>query len=61
MVSYYLISDNSNITNTETQHGHNMTTITNRILKFKPVTKKLIVTDNTLFTGITFSRIIFFT
>ena len=37
-------SDNSNIANIKTQHQEIMTTITNRILKIKPVIKISIVT-----------------
>ena len=50
-------SDNSNIANIKTKHRQIMTTITNRILKFKPMIKKPIVADDIFFTIITFSRI----
>ena len=50
-------SDNSNIANIKTKYCQIMTTITNRILKFKPMIKKPIAVDNKLLTVITFSRI----
>ena len=50
-------SDNDNIANIKTQHHQIMTTIANRILKFKIMINKPTVTDNTLFTVITFSKI----
>ena len=54
-------SDNTNITNIKTLRRKIMTTITNRILKLKPMIKKPIVADNIFFTVITFSRINLFT
>ena len=54
-------SDNSNIANIKIQHQEIMTTITNRILKIKPVIKISIVTNHTFFAIITFSYISSFT
>ena len=54
-------SDNSIIANIKAQHYQVMATITNRMLKFKPMIKKPIMADNTFFTVITFSRINSFT
>ena len=50
-------SDNDSIANTTKQHRQIMTTGTKRILKFKPMAKKPLVTDNIFFTVITFSNI----
>ena len=52
-------SFNSNINNNaniKTQHRQVMTTITDRILKFKPMIKKPIVTNHSFFIVITFSK-----
>ena len=50
-------SHNSNIANIKTQHSQIMTTITNIILKFKPMIKKPIVPNHAYFTFIIFGRI----
>ena len=50
-------SDNSNITRTKAQPYDIMTTITDRILKVKTMIEKLIITNNTSFIIITFSKI----
>ena len=49
--------DNSSIANIETQHRQIITTIAKRILKYKPMIKKPLVTDNTFFTVSIFSKI----
>ena len=54
-------SDNSNISKIKTQHHQIMTTITDRILKFKPMIKTSVVANYTSFTAITFSNISSFT
>ena len=45
-------SDNSNIANIKAQYCQTMATITDRILKFKPIIKKAIVANYTFFTRI---------
>ena len=50
-------SDNINIAYIKAQNRQIMTTITNIILKFEPMTKKPLVTNHAFFTSITFSRI----
>ena len=50
-------SDNSNIANVKTEHHQIITTITNMILKSKPMIKEPIMAGNKLFAVITFSRI----
>ena len=50
-------SDNSTIANIKTQYYQIMTTILSRILKFKPVIKKPIVTNHTFFIATSFSNI----
>ena len=54
-------SDNSNIVHVKIHYHQIMMTVTDRILKFETMTKKSIVTDNTFFTVITFSRLNSFT
>ena len=51
-----LNSDNSNIANIKAQHQQIMTTIKNRFLKFEPMIKIPILSENTFFTVITFSN-----
>ena len=52
-----LCSDNSNIANVvDTLPQQIMTTITNRILTFKPMIKKPLVINHTFFTATTFSK-----
>ena len=53
--------DISNIAKSKTQPCQIMATITNRILKFEPIIKILIVTNYALFTIISFSKINFVT
>ena len=50
-------SDNNIMAKIKTQHCQLMTTIANRILKFKPMIKIVIVTNYTFFTVFTFSKI----
>ena len=50
-------SNSSNVTNIKIQHSQVMTTTANKILKFKPMMKTPIATNDTFFTTITFSRI----
>ena len=50
-------TNNSNIANIKTKHLYTMTNITNRISKFKPMKKKLMVTNYKFSTVITFSSI----
>ena len=47
-------SDNSNITNSKAQLRQIITAITDRVLKVEPMIKKIIVTDDTSLTVITF-------
>ena len=54
-------SDNSNSAKIKTQNCQIMTTITNRILKFKPMIGMTIVTNYTFLIVLTFSNIISFT
>ena len=49
--------NNSNAANFKLQHRQIMTTIANKILKFKPMTKIPIVTSHNYFAIITFSRV----
>ena len=58
---YTFKSGNSNINKIESQHCQIMTSITNEILKLKPMIKMKIVTNSICFTAIDFSKIIFFT
>ena len=46
---------------TKTQHRQIMATITHKILKFKPMIKKPVTTNNTFFIATTFSNINSFT
>ena len=51
-------TDNGNMANIKTQHRQIMTTITNKILKCKPIIKKPIVANYTFYTVITSSNIL---
>ena len=50
--------DNSNITKIKTQHRQIMASIINRIVKFKPMIKRAIVTNYTFYTAYILLRLI---